>query len=77
MPAEILPVIARAAGVDPAKAARAFDKAKAQALRRNAGVDDSRAFYLAVEGFRAAYPFDLAALTMDRNADGPDPRPSE
>ncbi len=73
MRADILPLLAKAASVDLTVATKAFERARTKALKRNNGLDDSRTFVLTVEGFRAACPFDLGALHLDRGVmDGPD-----
>jgi len=67
MRADIVPFLAVATGLALPVAGKAFEDARMKALKRTRGVDDSRTFILTVEGFRAKYPFDLSALTVDRS----------
>lgn len=63
----IVPLLAKACGLDLPTAGKAFEDARMAALKRTKGVDDSRTFILTVETFRTAHPFDLGSLTMDRS----------
>ncbi len=69
MRADIIPVLARAAGVDLVSAGKAFERARGAALRATDGRDDSRTFLLTLEAFRAAIPFDYSAIDMTEKRD--------
>lgn len=66
MRVDLLPVLAQAAGVDPAVAAETFERARESALKRRGGRDDILTFVLAVEEFRASHPFDITAVDAAR-----------
>ncbi len=63
MQADVLPLLAVAAGLEPQVAVSAWAKARTSALKANGGRDDTRTFMLTVEGFHQAHPFDYSALT--------------